>query len=115
MENLLSTEADYTRNVMAAWVREGDSSTRIITEVNIPGVAHSEGVFADKLKGKTVIVEALFSERIPCRECSSLLGTQKRISEAAIYYTIPEIWTPAMNYRPRTDALMTAYKVLRVK
>ena len=113
MDNLLSTEADYTRNVMAAWVRESDGSRHIVTEVNIPGVAHSEGVFADKLKGRKVVVEALFSERIPCANCSSLLG--KRMSEVPIYFTVNEVWSDALAHRPRTEVLMAAYKALRIK
>jgi hypothetical protein len=52
-------------------------------------------------QGKNVVVEQLYSERIPCTDCQNKMDNE--FKEASIYYTVPEM------RGSRADALMRAY------
>lgn len=106
------TQAGITRgafesvNVATARVRVGDT-VQYLSAGNSPGrMMHSEDWIlsqVDQLKrtspGKSIVVEQLYSERIPCRECLEKLT---HFTNTDMFYTVRE-------YGSRAADLMRAY------
>ena len=102
-------------NVAVARVRI-DGRLEYFDAGNIPGKAFgaSRGLDSEQLiltqlhelkkQRKTVILEQLYSERIPCKDCQDKLNHE--FPNAAVYYTVPE-----MRGQSRGEALMRAYGV----
>lgn len=102
----ITREAFSSYNVATARVRVG---TRIeyLEAGNAPGaLMHSEDFLLSQVDvlrrdnpGTTVVIEQLFSERIPCTECLSKL---QRLTNAELFYSVSE-------YGRRAADLMRAY------
>jgi hypothetical protein len=95
-------------NVAIARVRI-DGRLEYLDAGNIPGkmFGASRGliltqIHALKKQQKAVILEQLYSERIPCKDCQDKLNHE--FSEAAVFYSVPEL-----RGQSRGEALMRAY------
>ena len=102
----ITREAFESVNVATARVRVGDT-VQYLSAGNSPGrMLHSEDWIltqVDALKktagGRSVVVEQLYSERIPCRECLAKLS---HFTNTEMFYTVRE-------YGSRAADLMRAY------
>ena len=90
----LTREAFSSVNVATARVRVGDS-VQYLSSGNSPGrMMHSEDWILTQVQelkrssgGRSVVVEQLYSERIPCREC---LGKLQHLTNTDMFYTVRE-------------------------
>jgi len=89
----LSLEAFTNYNVAVARVRTANGSIVYLEAGNLPGAAHSEEYILAQFKERTLglgsgaRVEQLYSERIPCSNCSSVIS--RFFGEGTeIYYTV---------------------------
>jgi Xanthomonas XOO_2897-like deaminase/Domain of unknown function (DUF4157) len=102
----VSREAFESINVATARVRVGDR-IEYLSAGNSPGkMMHSEDWILTQVDGlkkrmpqETVVIEQLYSERIPCGECLEKLT---RYTNAELFYTVSE-------YGKRATDLMRAY------
>ena len=100
-------------NLAVARVRV-DGRLEYLDAGNIPGkmFCTSRGLDSEQLiltqihglkkQRKAVILEQLYSERIPCKDCQDKLNHE--FSEAAVFYTVPEL-----RGQSRGESLMRAY------
>jgi hypothetical protein len=103
----LSAEAFSSYNVAVARVRTASGDIVYLEAGNLPGAAHSEEYILGQLRdramgfGRGARVEQLYSERIPCSNCSDVI--RRYFGESTeVFYTVG-------NQRNRGELLMQAY------
>ncbi|MEM6566987.1 MAG: hypothetical protein AAF957_01160 [Planctomycetota bacterium] len=113
---------DWYRNVAVFRVRRGEGEPFFLEAGNSPSrhvapgewAHHSEqhillhqmrALAGGSLTGTDLVVDQVYSERIPCRDCSALLASLRFCRGAAVFYSVRS----PCGSRGRADILRTQY------